>query len=219
MTGRSRWARALVGGVLAAAVLAALGALTRVPHRTADAQHAWLRLSWRMRGERVEECRRLTPEEREALPVHMRRPEVCEGRVAPYRLRYAVNGVVLEDTLVVPAGAKQDRPIYVYREVPLVPGHHVIEVEFSRVGGGGGAAREAAAESSERPAAVAVAPSEQGAAPGAAEAVEVGGDVVAPAHRVALAQDFVVEAGHVVLVTLDAEGAALVLRRGGPDRR
>ena len=98
------FARGLAVFVTGAVVLA-LGALSRIPYTPAGAGHGVLRLSWRVRGERVTECRRLTPEELEALPLHMRRPEVCEGRIAPYRLRVTIDGSVVEDTLIRAAGA------------------------------------------------------------------------------------------------------------------
>lgn len=125
--------RSLAVVVIGAAVLA-LGALSRAPYASADAAQGVLRLSWRVRGERVTECRRLTAEELEALPLHMRRPEACEGRIAPYRLRVAIDGAVVEDTLIHAAGARQDRPIYVFRDFPLAPGAHVVDVAFTREG-------------------------------------------------------------------------------------
>lgn len=125
--------RGLAGAVTVAAVMA-LGALSRVPYTSADAEHGVLRLSWRARVERVTECRRLTPEELEALPLHMRRPEACEGRIAPYRLTVSIDGSVVEDTVIRPAGARQDRPIYVLRDFALAPGEHAVDVAFTREG-------------------------------------------------------------------------------------
>ena len=93
-----------------------------------------LRLSWRIRGEPVRSCRILSPAEVEALPQHMRRDEVCETRVEPYRLQVDIDGQrVLADTLHA-AGARQDRPIYVYYDLPLAPGEYAIDVRFEQVG-------------------------------------------------------------------------------------
>ena len=138
-------ARGLAVLVTGVAVFA-LGALSRVPYTPADAGHGVLRLSWRVRGERVQECRRLTPEELEALPLHMRRPEVCEGRIAPYRLRVAIDGSVVEDTLIRAAGAREDRPIYVLRDFPLAPGAHVVDIAFAREGAPAGLTLETVVE-------------------------------------------------------------------------
>ena len=126
-------ARGLAVFVTCAAVFA-LGALSRVPYTPADAENGVLRVSWRARGERVTECRRLTPEELEALPLHMRRPEACEGRIAPYRLRVSIDGAVVADTVIRPAGARQDRPIYVLRDIALAPGEYAVDVAFAREG-------------------------------------------------------------------------------------
>src|SRR5690606_15072501 len=106
--------------------------------REPGAGDAVLRLSWRVRGIRIQECRTLTPEELDALPPHMRRPEVCEGRIAPYRLRVRVDCRVLADTLVHAAGAREDRPVYVFREFRVVPGVHRVDLRFVREAGQGG---------------------------------------------------------------------------------
>lgn len=193
-------ARGLAVVVTGAAVLA-LGALSRVPYTPADAGHGVLRLSWRVRGERVTECRRLSSEELEALPLHMRRPEACEGRVAPYRLRVAIDGAVVEDTLIRAAGAREDRPIYVLRDFPLAPGAHAVDVAFTREGAAdeaGGARREGARGGGESE------PESEGEP-------ETERNGSAPAH---LALEAVVEIrpGRITLVTFDPGRNALVLR-------
>jgi hypothetical protein len=62
---------------VSALFLALIGWGTRADYQRATDQHALLRLSWRMRGERLENCRDRTPAELEALPVHMRTPRIC----------------------------------------------------------------------------------------------------------------------------------------------
>jgi hypothetical protein len=120
--------------ILAAAVTVAVGAASRVPYRAAGDSDSVLRLTWRVRGERVDECRHLTKEEQAALPAHMRREEICEGRIAPYRLSVDVDGRSFENSVFRPAGARQDRPIYVYREIRLAPGPHHLVIAFTREG-------------------------------------------------------------------------------------
>ncbi len=119
---------------VALATTLVIGALSRAPYTADRADYGILRLAWRARGERVEECRRLTKEELERLPVHMRQEERCEGRIFPYRLRVSVDGVRVVDELVHAAGARHDRPLYVYRELPLEPGAHAVVVTFTREG-------------------------------------------------------------------------------------
>jgi hypothetical protein len=93
-----------------------------------------IRLSWRARGARVEECRPLTAEELERIPSHMQREEICEGTVLPYRLRVVLNELQQVDQIVRSAGARQDRPLFVLQELPVPAGTHHLFVEFIRQG-------------------------------------------------------------------------------------
>jgi hypothetical protein len=127
---------------LALAGALALGALSQAPYTADRAEHAVVRLAWRARGERVEQCRRLTPEELERLPAHMRQEERCEGRVLPYRLQLWIDRARAVNELVHAAGARRDRPLYVYHELPLEPGTHALVVTFTREGDIPAGARE-----------------------------------------------------------------------------
>ena len=98
----------------------------------ADDVGALIRLSWRTTSERVEECRRLSEEELAALPVHMRREEVCEGRMLPYRLRVTLDDRTIIDEIVQPAGARGDRPLYVFRELAIPSGERVLTALWER---------------------------------------------------------------------------------------
>lgn len=122
-------------GVLVALVAtAALGALSQVPYTSERGSDAYVRLAWRARGERVETCRRLPPEELAKIPAHMRREEVCEGHVVPYRLLVTVDGVTAAQESVASKGARADRPLYVFLEIPVAPGRHRLGVAFARIG-------------------------------------------------------------------------------------
>jgi hypothetical protein len=120
---------------IGAVVLALLGAatvsaLSRVPRSLAGDEDALLRLSWRISGVRVQECRPRTQAELDALAPHMRTPEVCTGGNAAYLLAVEVDGrEVVRDT-VLPAGARGDRPVSVLRDIPLAPGRYRVEVEL-----------------------------------------------------------------------------------------
>jgi hypothetical protein len=115
-------------------MVASLGLLTRFEHTPGDPDAAELRLAWRARVPLVEECRRLSEEEQAELPVHMRREVVCEGRVASYRLEVSVDGSVRYRATVSGAGARGDRPIYVFESLALAPGSREIVVAFDRLG-------------------------------------------------------------------------------------
>jgi hypothetical protein len=91
---------------------------------------ARLRLSWRAAGERVESCRAPNEAELAGLPAHMRPREICEGQLLPFRLSVALDGETVLERIVHPAGARADRPTYVFEELPLSPGVHRLRVDF-----------------------------------------------------------------------------------------
>lgn len=123
--------RALTGGsIVALVVFAATVKLSAIPWRPADADRALVRLSWRAVGPGIEECREPDEKENARLPAHMRRAEICEGRMAPFLLVVSVDGrTVLHDTIHA-AGARGDRPVYVLREIEVAPGGHDLGVSF-----------------------------------------------------------------------------------------
>ncbi len=116
--------------LVTAVALIGLGALSRVPFRTRTDDNAVLRFSWRERANAEQHCRKRTEEELALLPVHMRTPEVCTGRMAKYRLAITVDGQQLAPLDLHAAGAHADRPIFVLHDVPLAPGRHAIAAEF-----------------------------------------------------------------------------------------
>ena len=131
--------RRTIGLVVALASLTAVAALSRVPYRTHDGERALLRLSWRMRGERIEQCRGATPAELANVPQHMRREVICEGaRIAAYRLRVVVDGRTLANSVVAGSGVVGDRPIYVLRDFELRPGTHQLQLSFEKEPNQGG---------------------------------------------------------------------------------
>jgi len=128
----SRALRYTVAGGVAALVTLGVAAWSRAPYAAGETQGAALRLAWRARGARVEECRRPSAEELSRLPLHMRRDEICEGRVLPYRLVVTLDGRVVMDDVVEAAGAHADRPLFVFHELAVHPGRHELGVRFER---------------------------------------------------------------------------------------
>src|SRR5688572_8366951 len=114
-------------------VSAAIGYGSRAPYSPPGSDTSVLRLSWRLRGEKKEECRARTPEELAALPVHMRSPEVCTGHLVSYRMTLRINDAPPIVKTFVPAGAKGDRPIFVMFDQPLTPGEHMVTIEFTPI--------------------------------------------------------------------------------------
>lgn len=126
--------RVVVQAVVAAAALAGMAALSYVPYAHDAAAGSELRLAWRARSARVEACRRRTAEELARLPAHMRQEEVCERGVAPYRLEVALGDSTVVNRLIIAAGARADRPLYVFETLALPAGTYTLRVAFTREG-------------------------------------------------------------------------------------
>lgn len=126
----SRAAGALLA-MLATAALVLLSGVTTVMDAT---DRGVVRLSWRAVGERIEECRVPSEEELLALPPHMRQKEICEGHLAPFALEVHLDGAPVLQREVRPAGAREDRPTYVFDEIHAAPGPHELDVRFAAVG-------------------------------------------------------------------------------------
>ena len=124
--------RGLLMVVTSAAFLLLVGWGSRIELGASDDQYGMLRLSWRVRPERIESCRDRTQAELDALPVHMRTPRICEARSTPYRLIVEIDDGRPDTTIMVGGGARQDRPIYVLRDTLLATGEHEVEVVFER---------------------------------------------------------------------------------------
>lgn len=123
--------------LLAVALTAGVAWLSRAPTEFGSGANAVIRLSWRVAGVPVEACRTRTEEELAALPVHMRSPRECSRALAPFALDVALDGrAVVRDT-VFPKGARADRPVYVYRDLPVSPGRAALSVQFEAVLGHG----------------------------------------------------------------------------------
>lgn len=125
-------ARRLIGSAVAALVLVGVGAGSRVPVSFAATDSALVRLTWRTVGERVRSCRQLSAEELEKIPSHMRRTEECSSVTLPYRLTVEIGGRQVGDRLVHAAGARQDRPMFVFQEYAVPPGDHRLRVKYER---------------------------------------------------------------------------------------
>jgi hypothetical protein len=100
------------------------------PHAVPDAV---LRLAWTARPERVENCRPQTDEELAKLPAHMRQSTVCECTTASYRLEVRRAGTLIVEQTVRGGGLHHDRPLYVFRDIPMPAGEAPISIRFSRL--------------------------------------------------------------------------------------
>jgi hypothetical protein len=127
------WWLSRAGAVLVAvAGAAALAVLSAYPLPGDAPQHALLRLDWRLRGEEAGDCLRPRAEDLARLPLHMQNPDACVGSLPPYRLRLWIDDVSYLDEIVTGGGAREDRPLTVYRDMPLEPGRRRIRAAFVR---------------------------------------------------------------------------------------
>jgi len=192
--------------VVAVTVTLAVVGLSRVPYAAVQSEDGELRLAWRFRSERVSACRKLSDAEQAALPAHMRRQEDCTRGLRPYRLTVEVGATaaaaVTGEAAAVSSvdtirarGAESDRPLFVFRRIPLAPGRYVTRVEFAPVGLGGSARTGAGDEVA-------------GRAPAGTEG------------RTALRLDTTLTIGprRVVLVTYDDDAKRMVVRMAVPVR-
>jgi hypothetical protein len=110
-----------------------LAGLSRGSWRAHRGNEAVLRLTWSIRPERIETCRRVSEAEQADRPAHMRQAVACEGMSATYRLRIWRNDTLLDDEVLQGGGFRNDRPIYVLRDYPSPPGTSRVRVEMRRV--------------------------------------------------------------------------------------
>ena len=125
----TRW---ILTVVVTALSLAAMVFLSAAPVRSDDGDSARLRLSWSARPERIETCRVLSKQELEKTEEHMRQRVQCEGKFATYALDVFVDERLVHESVVRGGGLRNDRPIYLLREIPVPVGNHRIRVSFNR---------------------------------------------------------------------------------------
>ena len=120
------------------AILLGLVALGSRWPQGADADHALLRLGWRLAGQVKERCRDLTPGELAKRPVHMRTPRECVSEVLTYDLKAVVDGKVVTTKRVKSPGLRADRPLSVEEDLEILPGEHRVTVTFTPADAGSG---------------------------------------------------------------------------------
>jgi len=120
----------LLGLGLAVVGTAAIAGLSRLPYDATPSGQALLRLSWRYQPDGSSGCRRPTEEELAELPPHMRNPNACISAPVPYHLTVVIDGETIVDERILAGGARQDRPVFVFREFDVAAGEHEIEIRF-----------------------------------------------------------------------------------------
>ncbi|MEX2531293.1 MAG: hypothetical protein WD960_11015 [Gemmatimonadota bacterium] len=131
MTGIGRWVAAVF---LTAVVIGGVALLSNLTLPAAAPTGGVLHLDWRLRGEEAGPCTQVARES-EDLPAHMRNPDACSGALPDYNLRLWIDGELRLDEVVRGGGIRGDRPLTVYRGLPLEPGERQVRVEFVRADG------------------------------------------------------------------------------------
>ena len=131
-------ARVAVAAVFSAGLLVLVAAGSGAPQGAA-ADHALLRLGWRLTGQVKERCRELSADELAKRPVHMRTPRECVSEVLSYDLKAEVDGRVVADKRVHSPGLRADRPLSVEEDVAIAPGEHAVKVTFTPAAADSGA--------------------------------------------------------------------------------
>ncbi len=87
---------------------------------------AQIKISFGHGANRIEECRRLTPEEIAKLPRGERRPHTCRRERLPMRVQLLVDDIPIYDDIIQPTGLSRDGPAQVYRKFAVAAGRHEI---------------------------------------------------------------------------------------------
>lgn len=104
-----------------------LGHFSAAPSYTwIDPESAVIRLSFNHAGERVAECRQLSPEEIARLAPNMRQPLDCPRARVPLLVELTLDGDVLYRAAALPSGLADDGPATVYERFLVAPGTHEI---------------------------------------------------------------------------------------------
>lgn len=118
----------LAGQALFYAVLAVLvGYFASQPvYRQLPEDMAQIKLSFRHGARRVEDCRKLTPEEIAKLPPKERRPNTCSRERIPIAVELALDDRILYRAVLAPTGLSRDGPAEAYEKFAVPAGRHTL---------------------------------------------------------------------------------------------
>ncbi len=101
---------------------------TSPAYRHLDDDQALLRISFRHPGKIATDCRTRSAEELAKLPVHLRAEQDCDRERSPVHIRVEIDGQLLHDEVVAPAGLRKDGASSTYRRLPIAAGEHHLKV-------------------------------------------------------------------------------------------
>lgn len=125
-----RWAAA---ALLPVAFLLGAAWLSTAPMQVDQAGNAVLRISMGARPERIEICRTQTDEELAKLAPQMRQTVLCEGTTARYQLSAHRNGRTVFSSVIRGGGLRNDRPLYVSRDIEVAHGPALYTIQLKRL--------------------------------------------------------------------------------------
>lgn len=123
--------RALAGATAFLVALLVTGGIylgSDVGYAAPTPQGSELVVSLKHPGQVSEQCRALSEEEKLQRPVHMRQDEICERQRLPVRLRIRVDGEVVRQMTIEPAGLWGDMSSVAVERIPIDTGERHVEV-------------------------------------------------------------------------------------------
>lgn len=115
--------------ILYALFAAFIGYFSTSPtYRHLEDDQALLRISFRHPGKIATECRARSAEELAKLPRHLRTEQECDRERSPVHVRVEIDGQLLHDEVVPPAGLRKDGASSTYRRMPIAAGEHHLKV-------------------------------------------------------------------------------------------
>ncbi len=101
------------------------------PYRQLDDDQAVITMAIAHAGERLEACRKLSPEELAALPPNMRLPMDCPRERSPVTVELFLDGKSITRVVAVPPGLYNDQAIDIYDSVKVTAGKHLLAVQMN----------------------------------------------------------------------------------------
>jgi hypothetical protein len=125
-------------GLLYALFALAIGVFSQWPaYSPLPAGQALVKVSFIHHGQRVAECRTLTPAELAQLPPNMRAPTQCGRERASVTIEVDVDGAPVYRQVAAPAGLSRDGASAVYHRLQVPAGEHRIAVRLKDRAGAG----------------------------------------------------------------------------------
>jgi hypothetical protein len=123
--------RYLGQAIVLAAVMALIGTFAASPaYQYFPEDRAQIKLSFRHGGARLENCRKLTPEEIARLPANKKRQEACSRERLPVTVLLLLDGQPIYEAILKPTGLAGGGASEVYEKFAVSPGPHVIEAKL-----------------------------------------------------------------------------------------